>query len=172
MFALRHLEAWRQSVAEFFTPNTTDLPTRNEISAAFYNAVEITAALDTCKHRFNWYNPPFTHGIQLVEEVHQALRDDHGGVRPRDVLYIWLDQRDSWIRDHRIFATLEEKKAMVALFERWNDRDRLKKQFWGLMLDDRNNGVLHYRYFTHERSLQVYQCLREWLEKRKAGQVY
>ncbi|PGH06036.1 hypothetical protein GX51_02627 [Blastomyces parvus] len=172
MFAIRHLEAWRQSVVEIFTPNTTDRPTYQEISNAHSNAYVIIRELNICKTRFEQYSPPFTQGIQAVDEVLQALRDDHGGDLPEKILGFWSRQRLRQVRDHRTFATPEEKKAMVAIFERWNDRDRLKKQFWGLMLGDPDNGVLYHRYFTHERSLQVYQCLREWLEKRKAGHVY
>ncbi|KKZ65315.1 hypothetical protein EMCG_08831 [[Emmonsia] crescens] len=157
MFAIRHLEAWAQSVVEIFTPNTTDRPTYEEISKAHGNASRIGLALCECKRRFELYSPTFTQRIQAVDEVLQARRDDHGGDLPEKICRFWWRQRFRDIRDHRTFATPEEKKAMI---------------FWGLMLDDPDNGVLYLRDFTHERSLQVYQCLREWLEKRKAGQVY
>ncbi|OJD11998.1 hypothetical protein AJ78_07343 [Emergomyces pasteurianus Ep9510] len=172
MFALRLLEDWRQRVIETFTPNTDDRPTYAELLDAFCNAVSVQLGLDACTRAFNLYSIPFTEGLELVEEVERALREDHGGVRPRDVLSFWLDQRGRWVRDHRTFATPEEKTAMVAIYERWKDKDRINEQFWGLMMDEPDHGGVRGFHFTHERAWKATRCLSDWLEKRKAGQVY
>ncbi|PGH30930.1 hypothetical protein GX50_06287 [[Emmonsia] crescens] len=86
MFAIQQLEAWTQSVVEIFTPNTTDRPTYEEISKAHGSASRIGLALRECKTRFELYSPPFTQGIQAVDEVLQALRDDHGGDLPEKII--------------------------------------------------------------------------------------
>ncbi|OJD13560.1 hypothetical protein AJ78_05996 [Emergomyces pasteurianus Ep9510] len=131
MFPTKRLEAWAQSVVEMFTRNTTDRPTSDEISKAHGNACDVFLALHMCKQGFKSWSPPFTQGIQVVDEVLQTLRSDHGGELPDKILSFWWNQRLRNIRDHRTFATPEGKTAMVAIFERWNDIDRLKKQFLG-----------------------------------------
>ncbi|OAX84554.1 hypothetical protein ACJ72_01073 [Emergomyces africanus] len=174
MFVFRRLEDWRQGVMEAFTKNTEDRPTTEELNKAYYNFLAFYNGLDACKTAFNLFATPYTEGLELIKQVEQALRDDHGGVLPRDIFNFWWDQRYHNIRDHRTFATPEEKNAMVAIYERWKDKDKIKKQFWALPIDEPEFkfGARHRTRFSDERCWQVTYCLREWLQKRKDGQVY
>ncbi|KKZ68694.1 hypothetical protein EMCG_05729 [[Emmonsia] crescens] len=171
MFAIRHLEEWTQCCIEFFTANT-DQPSNSEITKAFGNAYDTIWALRECKTLFRRRTRLNADARRLVDEVLQALRDDHGGMFPQELLWFWYERRCRRIRDRRIFATPEEKKAMVATWERWNDRDKLKEQFWAFMPDEPGGDITSQRFLPDERTLQIIQCLRGWLEKRKTGQAY
>lgn len=102
--------------------------------------------------------------------MEQALRDDYGGTIPLGVFYGWLEMR-ARRSDKNIFGTLEGKESMVKLWERWNDRDRIRQQFWAFDLDDASDFPRDYP-ISEERIVQIKQCLLDWLQKRKDGQLY
>ncbi|PGH28547.1 hypothetical protein GX50_08718 [[Emmonsia] crescens] len=171
MFVIRNLEEWTRCCIEIFT-ESTDQPSNSEITKAFGNAYDVIWRLGQCKTLFKRRSRPNTDAIRLVDEVLQALRDDHGGMSPEDLLRFWYERRCRMHRDRRIFATPEEKRAMVATWERWNDRDKLKERFWAFMSGEPGDDITPRRFLSEEHSLQIIQCLRDWLEKRKVGQAY
>lgn len=64
---------------------------------------------------------------------------------------------------------------MINIWERWNDRDRVRQQFWALKLgdlDDRYDCFFRPWRPPDERVLELRRWLEDWLQKRKTGQVY
>ncbi|KAK2766167.1 hypothetical protein FQN54_007683 [Arachnomyces sp. PD_36] len=100
----------------------------------------------------------------LIDQVLRALRDDHGGAYPDEVLERWAGQRED-LHDRQIFKTPEEKEAMVKIWKTWRDSDWVKKTFWCFNIDDPYT-------VTGDHVPQVKQCLLEWLRKRRAGELY
>ncbi|KAK2794599.1 hypothetical protein FQN50_009895 [Emmonsiellopsis sp. PD_5] len=177
MFDKRHAGKWGQRWVRFFT-GRTDRPTNDEIMDAYLTASFVTRRLETCKEYLENYGKRYSERyaevIRLIDEVLQALRNDHGGAPPEAVLSLWLDKREAHIRDHRIFAPdQKEKEAMITIWERWNNEEKIKEQFWALAIDnpvtdDLLAQLLHYP----SAECSLIQCLSDWLEKRKAGQIY
>ncbi|EGC48845.1 conserved hypothetical protein [Histoplasma capsulatum var. duboisii H88] len=171
------VEDWKLRWYELFVMDgNSEQPTCNEICEAKTNAYRITWGLRVFKERFQRRYPVNTDAIQLIGEVEQALRDDHGGRLPCDVLSFWWWQRLRCISDRRTFATPEEKNAMVAIYERWKDEAWIKEQFWAIKnaacLDSSGFPDSRLKRLSDEDCVPVLQSLRDWLAKRKNGQVY
>lgn len=170
MFAIHQVGAWVARRLEYLTTN--DEPTTREIKHALSDVTIIMELLYEYQTQmiFWWsHHTDAIHAAQLIDEVLQAFRDDHGGSYPNKVLSLWRKKR-KYLRDQEIFATPNEKKAMIEIWERWNDPARLEKQFWGLRFN--HTHPYYYTYLTEEYILQIKQGLLDWLQKRKAGEVY
>lgn len=158
----------------YFRTDPSDQPTDEELSRAETNAMGLIIRLRTCQNHMREQFPHHTHAIRavrLIDEVRQALRDDNNGVFPDELLTLWCEKRD-YFRDKDIFAAPEEKEAMRKVWNRWNNRDELHKQFWALNLDGSSNDFMSVYPVAEERILQVERCLTEWLKNHKNGQLY
>ena len=169
MFAIHTLGKWAQNCREFLT-ESSDQPTDWEIFHAGSHAFHVIFMFEKCKCLIPEHFPHHIDVVRLINEVLQALRDDHGGVLPYEALEIWEDKRGRYMHDRSIFTTPEEKQAMVKIWERWNNMDRIKEEFWAFPIGN-------FDFFDRpwalpeERILQLRLCLLDWLAKRKAGQI-
>lgn len=170
MFAIHYLGAWTKGCFEYLTTDSSgDQPTLDEIHDAKLTAASLTIRLQACQTCMMMEPyPNNADTARLIDEVLQALRDDHGGVLPDEVLRFWDNKRGHHYNDRKLFATLDEKKAMVAIWERWNDRNRIEEQFRPFF----EEGDVRYVPPSVQRNWEVRHCLLNWLEKRKRDQVY
>ncbi|KAK2791442.1 hypothetical protein FQN52_004876 [Onygenales sp. PD_12] len=172
MFDMRHAGKWAQRFLEIFTPNF-DRPTYAELYDAEFNALMVARHLVVCKETIERrYRITNTDAIRLIDEVLQALRDDHGGTLPSEVLEFWLEKRRDNVRDHWTFSTPDEKKAMVEMWQRWDNLEKVKEQFWVFDIDNYVSKATDSLLSDPSGEISVIQCLSHWLEKRKAGEVY
>lgn len=163
--------SWTKRSLGYSTTDSSDQPTYYDIRDANSNAFCLVDRLHVCQRRMRWLYPLHTdaqHVVSLIDQVLQALRDDHGGALPHEVLDCWSKNHS----DSTLFATPNEKKAMMETWRRWKDEDRLQKDFWAFRFQVENDDFLYVRPIAEERILQVKQCLLEWLKKRKAGLLY
>lgn len=174
MFIIRQFGAWYTRCLENWLLGGQ--PTNPEISEtlllvdAIMSTLYMHRLLLACRfpHRIDPIHA--IHAVQAIDDVLQAIRDGHGGSDPHDVLSLWHRKRVHLrLSDRKIFATPSEKMAMLEVWERWNDTDRLYEQFRGLIYADIN---YPYPYLVEGQVLPITECLVDWLQKRKAGQVY
>lgn len=84
MFAIQQqLGAWTKSYFEYLT--SSDQPTDRELLRAYGIAFRAVVRLEEWRERLGKW-PNYSHEIRLIDQVLQALRDDHGGVRPYELL--------------------------------------------------------------------------------------
>lgn len=164
---------WTKRCLEYLT--STEHPTTEELDHAYLNAYKVVSTLeDKWKKKLERFSC-YPYQVRLIDEVLQALRDDHGGVLPFEVFSAWGKNRREQERllgnGPELFATPDEERAMISIWERWTD-DSIKQQFWALRIGDYDDNLLcfHSPWFLPEyRVLEVGRCLEDWLQKRKAG---
>lgn len=169
MFAIH----WTKRTLEYLT-STDDHRTDLELSGAYTNARNVVDSLEKWRKRLERW-PCYSYEVRLIDEVLQALRDDHGGVLPFELFSVWSKNRSEQERSFgngpEIFATPNHKSAMIRALEQWTG-EGVKQQFWTLKINDLDDDLLCFHtpgVLPEKRVLEVGRCLEVWLQTRKAG---
>lgn len=159
-------------IRSFLGIEPDDQPTKKQIYDAENNAACFTLELRKCQRYMRRLFSSHTdaeHAARLIAEVLQAVLEDHDGDPPYKVFHDWCKQRHH-LHDKDIFATPEDKEAMVKIWERWNDKNRVLESIQVVVLANEDFTSCH--PVSEERILQIKQCLQDWLQKRKVGLAY
>lgn len=170
MFAIRAVGEWVTQLLEGFNE---EYPKYLDLWTAETNAIYVVHKLNFYRSALESHFPHHIDVVSLIDKALEALRDDHGGVVPENALGVWRNRRSRLFTDRQIFTEPGERENMLKVYERWKDLDRFKQKFWALYLSDDDQLTVYWDPRLSEKHiLQLKQCLRDWLQERKAGQAY
>lgn len=162
---MQQIRTWANNWIDYLT--MSGRPNQREMYQGSFNASRVTSRLTISKRRIRQQFPHRTDVIQLIDNVLQALLDDHNGMEPDSLLFMWWEN-SQWY----YFATPDEKESVISILERWEDIETLKKKFWAVKIDEHDDIGRRGSKLSEERVLQLEQCLRNWLQERRDGTAY
>lgn len=163
------LSAWAKRCFENLT--TKDQPSSDDMWHAFVNANAVAYRVKHSKRLIQRHHSHRTDVAQLLDDVYQALCDDHGGITPGELLDMWENRRCDSLLDIAA-GTPEEKKTMIMICDRWKDIKSVEKEFWAFGSCDKGDRIHLVEYISEERVSQIEQCLRDWLQRRRDSPPY